>query len=212
MLAAHARVAIAAWGVKEDQDVGGTIAWLEIIHLYLLAFFGRTVSMQRRIELLWRVLNFLRISRNWLTEVDHDTDEPYDLETSFVSRQTYAHMLISVHGAMLKIKLAQQLDAQLDLDQIGSDCLESFFSELGGCGRFMSNRRNYGFGSVLDMASDVNHMNVLLGDPDPEVAFSIGRVHRKMEMHHRFLEEPSDCADALTSGSECPGDPEMIHL
>ena len=62
------------------------------------------------------------------------------------------------------------------------------------------------------MASDVNHTNVLLADPDPEVAISIGRVHRKMEMHHRFLEEPSDYADALTSGSECPGDPEMIRL
>ena len=48
-------------------------------------------------------------------------------------------MLISVHGAMLKIELARQLDAQLDLDQIGSDCLESLFSELGSCGRFMSN-------------------------------------------------------------------------
>ena len=93
--------------------------------------------------------------------------EPYDLETSFVSRQTYAHLLISVHGAMLKMKLARQLDAQLDLDQIGSDCLESFFSELGGCGRFMSNRRNYDFMSVLDMASDVNLMSVLLADPDP---------------------------------------------
>ena len=113
---------------------------------------------------------------------------------------------------MLKMKLARQLDAQLDLDQIGSDCLESFFSELGGCGRFMSNRRNYDFVSVLDMASDVNLMSVLLADPDPEVALSIGRAHRKMEMHTRFLEERADSADAPTTGSDCPGEPDMISL
>ena len=58
----------------------------------------------------------------------------------------------------------QHFGAQLDLDQIGSDCFESFFSELGGRGRFMSNRRNYDFGLVLDMASDINHMNVLVAD------------------------------------------------
>jgi hypothetical protein len=46
------RAAIAAWGAKEDQDVKGTVAWLEIIHLYLLAFFGRKVTMSRRFELL----------------------------------------------------------------------------------------------------------------------------------------------------------------
>ena len=158
------------------------------------------------------MLNFLRISRNWLTEVDHQTHEPYDLETSYVSRQTYAHLLVSVHGAMLKMKLATQRGAQLDLDQIGADCLESFFSGLGGCGRFMPNRRNYDFGSVLDMASDINHMNVLLADPDPEVALSIGRVHRKMEIHWRFLEERSDCADAPTGGSDCPDEQGMLSL
>ena len=48
----RARAAIAAWGVKEDQDVGGTVAWHEIIYLYLLEFFGRTVSMSRWFELL----------------------------------------------------------------------------------------------------------------------------------------------------------------
>ena len=46
------RAAIAAWGANKDQDVKGTVAWLEIIHLYLLAFFGRKVTMSRRFELL----------------------------------------------------------------------------------------------------------------------------------------------------------------
>ena len=46
------RAAIAARCANKDQDVTGTVAWLEIIHLYLLAFFGRKVTMSRRFELL----------------------------------------------------------------------------------------------------------------------------------------------------------------
>lgn len=48
----RSRAAVSQWGRETKEDVKGTVAWLEIIHLYLLAFFGKKITMARRFELL----------------------------------------------------------------------------------------------------------------------------------------------------------------
>ena len=69
------------------------------------------------------MLNFLRIMRNTIrfgrVRAQH---QQYDLKTTFCSRQTFNHMLISCQGAMLKMRLARDLGAPLDLSECGSDC------------------------------------------------------------------------------------------
>ena len=69
------------------------------------------------------MLNFLRIMRNTIKfgrKVARH--KQYDLKTTFCSRQTFTHMLISCQGAMLKMRLARDLGVPLHLSESGSDC------------------------------------------------------------------------------------------
>ena len=60
----------------------------------------------------------------------------------------------------------------------------------------MSSRRNYEFDSVLEMASDIDHLSELLSDPDPEEHLELGKKHRKMDIHEKFLGEDASKPDA----------------
>ena len=68
------------------------------------------------------MLNFLWIMRNTIrfgrVRAQH---QQCDLKTTLCSRQKFNHMLISCQGAMLKMRLARDLDAPLDLSECGSD-------------------------------------------------------------------------------------------
>lgn len=75
-----------------------------------------------------------------------------------------------------------------------------------------TNRRNYDFGAVLEMASDMNEMQRLLADPDEEVRLDAAKAHRKMEVHHKFLGEDGSLADASVDGSAVPNDAGLVEL
>ena len=46
------RAAIVKFGVEKAEDARGTVAWLELIHMYLKAFFGKKITMKERYALL----------------------------------------------------------------------------------------------------------------------------------------------------------------
>lgn len=76
----------------------------------------------------------------------------------------------------------------------------------------MTNRRNYDFGSTLEMASDQNEIQRLISDPNEEVRLEASKAHRKMEVHGQFLEEDSKCPDASNAGAEVPADGDLAAL
>ena len=184
------RAALRKFGEDTGEDVAGTIAWLGMLHSYILAFFGKKLTMKQRWQRICGVLSFLRIMRNFLRfSKPRSGHVPYDLKKHFCSRQTFNHLLISCHGALLKMRLARDLGAPLHLSESGSDCCEHLFSGFGGCGKVHTNRRNYDFGAVLEMASDQNEVQRMLSDPDEEVRLDAAKAHRKMEVHDKFLGE-----------------------
>lgn len=76
----------------------------------------------------------------------------------------------------------------------------------------MTNRRNYDFGSTLEMASDQNEIQRLINDPNEEVRLEASKAHRKMEVHGQFLEEDPKCPDASNAGAEVPADDDLAAL
>ena len=60
----------------------------------------------------------------------------------------------------------------------------------------MSSRRNYEFDSVLEMAGDMDHIQLILSDPNSEEALVLGKKHRKMDANEHFLGEDSTKANA----------------
>ena len=46
------RAAVVKFGKEMAEDVSGTVAWLELIHMYIKAFFGKKITMKERYELI----------------------------------------------------------------------------------------------------------------------------------------------------------------
>ena len=104
----------------------------------------------------------------------------YTFKLNFISKQAFNHLFLSCHSGPLKVRVCRELRAPVHLSQTGSDCCESFFCALGGCGKVQHNKRNYDFESVLEMAGDQNTLEILRADPDPETALRFRR-HEKTE-------------------------------
>ena len=62
------------------------------------------------------MLTFLRLVRNHV-DADKGNDDrgPYSKEKSFMSRQTFEHMLISCQAALLRLRLARELNVEVHL-------------------------------------------------------------------------------------------------
>ena len=76
----------------------------------------------------------------------------------------------------------------------------------------MSSRRNYEMDGAMEMSGDVDHLEVLTSDADPETRLELGKVHRKMDIHAKFLGEDKSAQDAPRDKSACPSDADMTEI
>ena len=108
----------------------------------------------RIFEAASHVLNFLRFWRNFI----HDNGNSLTLKESFVSRQTYEHVSLQCHTAMLLVKAHGVMcpSVPVNLTKTGTDSCETIFSILGGHGALKGLTRNYTVAQALEGAGDID--------------------------------------------------------
>ena len=135
--------------------------------------------------------------RNFIAFSTSRVHKAYTLKTSFTSKQTFEHMLISCQSALLKILLCRELRAAVYLCQSGSDCCETLYSALGGCGAIQTNSRTYDFDGATEMLGDFGLMQDTTSGVDEDGASLVqGKKHRKQDVHYKHLGEDADASDA----------------
>lgn len=122
----------------------------------------------------------------------------YNFKEHYIAKPSFNHVFLSCQSSILTIKLCRELKAPVHLDHSGSDCLETFFSSLGGCGKFQHNRRNYDFDSVLQSTGDHNTFEMFRSDPNPEVSLKFRRSNSSMECFIYKDEDPELSDASLT--------------
>ncbi len=132
-----------------------TASYFQLISHYGLIFAGSHMAMSRRIEMAGYVLTFLATWYAWLKKIKVLTST---VEESFMTRNAFVDCYISVVSFLLTFKyclLVYQGDGLKEnlsvvVSQLGkysSDCVELYFSMLGGYGTIKSNVRSI---TVLD--------------------------------------------------------------
>ena len=76
----------------------------------------------------------------------------------------------------------------------------------------MTSRRNYEMDGAMEMAGYMDHLEVTVSDNDPETRLELGKVHRKMDIHAKFLGEDASAQDAPRDKSACPSDADMTEI
>lgn len=105
--------------------------------------------MAERVEKASFVIWFLRYWRAW---VRTSTDIAIRLDTAFLSNQAYRDITLSCHSFIILARIQRDFFPKAPFCPwwMGTDCVESFFSELGSMVR---NKRVYTFGEALWSAS-----------------------------------------------------------
>jgi hypothetical protein len=163
--------------------MAGTFAHLELVSAYIVLFFGEKATLEQRVELAGFIVHFLRLARL------HVVDTPgLTLKLNFFSRQTYQHVVLSCHSAVLLIRLQRDVNARLPvaLFKSGSDCCETAFSQISGHGRLNARHRD---GSVGEAVNGLSRLNTLTGwGADREARMRYGKRHHKADVDARTHE------------------------
>jgi hypothetical protein len=113
------------------------------------------------------------------------------LKEHFLPRQTYTHVLLSVHSAVLII-LAQgerSPEQPVCLRKSGTQCCERKFAELGPFGVRACNVRNFTVADALEGLGDINTLALYQYDPECELKF--GHHNRALEIDMTGHEDSS---------------------
>jgi hypothetical protein len=154
--------------------MAGTLAHLELVSAYIVLFFGEKATLEQRVELAGFIVHFLRLARL------HVVDTPgLTLKLNFFSRQTYQHVILSCHSAVLLIRLQRDVNARLPvaLSKSGSDCCETAFSQISGHGRLNARHRDASVGEAVNGLSRLN--TLARWSADREARMSYGKRHHK---------------------------------
>ena len=109
-------------------------------------FLGERLSMYERAVNCGYVIHFMRLQRLFVKH--HPTT---NLSQHTWTYQTYLHVQLSCHDAILLMKATRDFSPSVDFGgtQTGSDCLEKVFRNAGGFGAINAGTRNYTLGEFL---------------------------------------------------------------
>lgn len=156
----------------------GTMFYLEVCGDYIDIFFSKKLDVRGRIVLASKVSFFFRLWRLWLKFGDHSvTGNRSVSEKNMVSIQAFHDVNMSCHFIVLLICYFRDKFStlQVPFHLLGSDCVEIFFSKVGG---MSGHERNYDFGSLLDSAVGINRLSCF---EYGEEELRVGRSHKKQD-------------------------------
>ena len=130
-------------------------------------------SLKDRVKYSAIVVTFLAIWRNWIIETPKLT-----LKTNFISRETFIDTLTSCHFAVSLICYCRDnfSSIELHLEESGTDCCESYFSNMG---QWVGNKHNYSFADMRRNQSHCIRLDQIRADPNNGVKFA--KPHPKGE-------------------------------
>ena len=206
-----ARAAIAAM-TEEGIHTDSMLSYLRLVSRYLLIFFGKKNTLAERVRSCAYVYTYLRLWRIhvWLTA---KTNTNVTVRERFLTRQTFEHTVMSVQMALNQIRMFRDVcpDLPAVLWLLGSDCCESFFSELCGHGRVNTHARDFNYGDARSTIDDLTLYLIYLQELK-DGGVNLDRKQRKGEFLSE-AQEDSAMPDALLHGPAAyPSDAEMVEL
>ena len=158
--------------VQPKQNVHGTIAYLLMCWSYIEIFYSIEATLLTRVKYASFVVNFLRIWRCWVYRTGD-----LNLQTNFISRETYLDLTLSCHQVVLFIMASRDFAPNYPIcfPRLGTDVCEEFFSANGS---FIVNKHNY---IITDMYRNLGNMNRLQEIFADEDGPDNPRKHRKGE-------------------------------
>ncbi len=138
--------------VERQENVIGTVRYLEVVWRYVEIFYSLKATLEERIANASYVCNFLRIWRLWVFAT-----KDLKLKENFISRETFADVCLSCHHVVLFIKASRDFapNHPIEFQRLGSDACEEFFSSNGS---FVVNKHNY---TITDMFRNLTNMQFL---------------------------------------------------
>ena len=126
----------------------GTRMFLVIVWYYVEIFCSPVATLKERIKYAAIVCHFLTIWRRWVMR-----QRGLTLKEHFLSKETYADILLSCHFAVILICYFRNNFPFLkcNLEDTGTDCVETFFSTNG---QWIGNHHNYSYG---DLRRNISH-------------------------------------------------------
>jgi hypothetical protein len=164
----------------------GTLAHLELISKYIVLFAGKKSTLAEKVTLAAEIIHLLRLARL------HVVSTPgLSLARNFFSRQTYEHVILSCHSAVLLICALRDINPELAvaLEQSGSDCCETIFLIIAGFGQLAAGRRDCSVGQAIEAISDANTLQLFRSDKDAPMVF--GKRSHKADVDVRKHEDQS---------------------
>ena len=161
---------------NDPVETQGTVFMADCVRKFCLVFFSKKLSNVERVETASDCLNSIRY---WRKHVHHSSS--LNLKDNFITKQTWNHVSLQLHTAILLIKAHAKLcpSQRSALDKTGSDGNEIAFSEMGGFGKFTTHTRNFG---VLQGQQAVGDSNLFAKwDVDDDVPLELRKKHRKCE-------------------------------
>ena len=143
---------IAGDGVRPNQTVLGTWAYIYIIWHYMEIFVSLHASLHERVVYAGLVTTFLGIWGNHIVIEDN-----LDMKLNFITRECFQDVILSCHYAVFLIShfRMNHSDIECPLDLTGTDKCETFFSVNGS---WVMNKHTYSF---LDMFTNLGHIQRL---------------------------------------------------
>ena len=168
----------------QEKGLGDTLGLAvvyEALREFMLIWFSETASLESRVESAGYVTALLTRLKLALKS------KGKTVLRDFWPNQSYRHIvwgctvavwICMIHSRQCKGKAAGE-EPMCGLHLSGSDCLERFFANLGGFGKFASWQRNFSFGDAVDKTRKMNHFAGLhFGDG----SVTSRKAHSKQEM------------------------------
>ena len=170
-------------------DTLGLVIVYECLREFMLIWFSETSSLLDRINSAGYVIGLLTRLKLHVTKTKGKT-----VLGNFWPNQSCRHItwgclsavfIVLLHSRQNKGK-AKGKESVCALHLTGSDCLERFFANLGGFGKFASWQRNFTFGDAVSMTTKMNHYG---GLQHGEGRVKTRKAHHKQECPVHLLED-----------------------
>ena len=161
----------------------------ECLREFMLIWFSETRSLKERIESAGYVCGLLTRLKLRVSKT-----EGLNVTNDFWPNQSYRHImwgcLTAVWIALLHSRQNKGKkrgdESVCALHLTGSDCLERFFANLGGFGKYASWQRNFNFFEAVHSTGRINHFQ---GLQHGEGSVKVRKAHHKQECPVHLLED-----------------------
>ena len=165
----------------DEDQTEATRVYLKVGYNMLQAYTKENLPTKERAKLAWSVVCFVKLWKAWLEKSN------YQIESSFISLQTYNDMIIAGHSLILSMKLFATYfpDQPFHPSTFGSDSCERLFSRCRG---FCKGKTNLSMLDLLDICSRILKLEELKKHQIPNIKVNSWPILVEEEILHGIRE------------------------